>query len=103
MLWRQEFGSGIPLILGADQKKKFILSYFVPHKCDIPWTPTHQACKILSHYSNIVFVGESLMRYLRQAFFIILRDHDLIRGGIQTSTFIDMCQCDGQFSEHGVC
>lgn len=82
-------------------------SYFVPAKHDIPILSAKQSCAILSQYSHIFTVGDSLTRHLRQGIFMLLRQ-DLVLGGIHSSKKFGpqnpyQCRCDGQFSEHSMC
>lgn len=85
-------------------------SFFVPANCDLPPLSTHQVCAVMSSYTHVVTIGDSMTRHLRQGFYIALTNN-FVGGGmvfpahrrqVAPSDFYS-CQCDGQFSEHHNC
>ena len=82
-------------------------SNFVPHGCDIHLFSPPEACSILSKFSHVTFIGDSLTRHHYQGTLMILRG-DLRNGAAALLTsdaegYYEKCQCDGQFSEHALC
>jgi len=78
-------------------------SYFVPYKCNVPALSPKRVCDVLNRFSKVVFAGDSLLRHVRQGFFMTL-NNDFIHGSmISSSNKANRCQCDGQFSEHLDC
>jgi hypothetical protein len=79
-------------------------SYFVPAHCDVPPVIHHYACSILSEYSHVIVIGDSLTRHFHQALYVVLRN-DLALGGVVSSApfMHENCRCDGQFSEYKQC
>lgn len=81
-------------------------SAFRPYGCAVPYYTKDHACAVLSKYSQVVLIGDSLTRHLYMAF-LIVASGDLERGGypakrprkIQKA----MCRCDGMFSEAPLC
>jgi len=93
-----------PLHINSEQH----VSYFLPAKYDIPSLSSSESCSILSQYSHILMLGDSLSRHVRQAIFILLRNN-FVSGAIISSNKhgainpYDTCRCDGQFSETNKC
>lgn len=54
---------------------------YVPRGCDMRWYDTRQACEILNRYSQVVLVGDSMLRHLIGALNVLLRE-DLGYGGV---------------------
>ena len=81
-------------------------SIFSPHACSYRWYTPSDMCQIFSGFSHVRLVGDSLMRHLNQALFMLLRG-DYEYGGIPLQMgnleVFEKCRCDSQFSEHGMC
>jgi hypothetical protein len=80
-------------------------SFFAPLKCSFKWFSPREACTVLSRYSTLYFVGDSLTRHLVQAVDIILNgnfEYGALPHG-KPSRIYDDCRCDGQFSEASEC
>ena len=88
------------------EAEKPVESWFIPQSCSFRWYTSHEICNLLGRFSQIILVGDSLMRHIHQALFMLLRD-DLQSGGMPLHlvevTQYDKCSCDGQFSEHLFC
>lgn len=82
------------------------VTWFQPKDCSFRWYTSQQACQILGKFSQIYLVGDSIMRHVHHAVFMVLRD-DLQYGSLplllDDASEYEMCQCDGQFSEHVLC
>lgn len=82
------------------------LTWFSPNTCSFRWYSKEEVCQILGRFSHVHLVGDSLMRHVGQAFFMLLRD-DYKYGALPiqlgNSEVYDNCRCDGQFSEHPLC
>ena len=96
--------SSSPTLL-SPLEKEMSGTYFLPESCRIPYTSPRQLCATLNQFSQVVLIGDSIMRHIRQAMYMTLRNNDLIVGGILSSSEIpyNKCHCDGQFSEHLDC
>ena len=66
--------------------------------CRIPWINGDGICKIINNYSNVLLIGDSLVRHTTQALLMLLKE-DLRHGGFVRETFDARFSCDGQFSE----
>ena len=79
---------------------------FTPAACTYRWYTATDMCHILGRFSQVRLVGDSLMRHVAQALFMLVRN-DLQYGALplqlENTEVYDKCQCDGQFSEHGLC
>lgn len=54
---------------------------YVPRHCDMRWYDTREACEILNRYSQVVLVGDSMLRHITGALNVLLRE-DLGYGGV---------------------
>lgn len=86
-------------------EKEQVGSHFVPFGCRIEAFTPDQICNVLNQYSQVVLMGDSLLRHIHQAIYISL-SNDYAVGGVISSQKggpYDLCRCDGQFSEHRAC
>lgn len=74
-----------------------------PRGCDMRWYTTDEICDILSRFSYIWFIGDSLMRHVTSAVHLQMRQ-DLIEGGYTKwrPNKLEDCTCNGA-SENGGC
>jgi hypothetical protein len=74
--------------------------------CVLRWFSPHEVCSLLSRFSIVWWHGDSLVRHMMQALFI-LASGDLQHGGypphFQHKIIKGPCGCDGQFSESLQC
>ena len=87
------------------QNPEAFQSFFVPHGCAFKWFSPREACTVLSRYSKLYFVGDSLTRHLVQGVTMVLNGN-LEYGAVphaKESRIYDDCRCDGQFSEAKEC
>ncbi|KAB8737511.1 hypothetical protein FH972_026470 [Carpinus fangiana] len=76
---------------------------YVPRGCDMRWYTTEEVCEIMSRFSYVWTVGDSLMRHVTSAIHLLMRE-DLIEGGYtkwRPNSSQD-CTCRGA-SENGAC
>lgn len=82
------------------------IAQWVPHSADCSGEEfsKNSACDFLQkHISNLVFVGDSLIRHFFTAFAILVTD-DYMRGALNTklkSEILKMCEGEYQFIDHG--
>ncbi|KAJ8607347.1 hypothetical protein MRB53_040365 [Persea americana] len=86
---------------------------YIPRGCDMRWYTSEEVCEILSRFSHIFFMGDSIMRLVNNAFYILLRE-DIGLGAIAgwdfkpvknwyiTTKTVRECMCNAQF-ENGAC
>lgn len=84
---------------------------YIPDGCDLRWYSVDEICFVLSRFSHVYIVGDSLQRMLTQALFILLRQ-DLGLGGVAAwelkrrqpepgqTTNIKDCLCEDQIRRH---
>ena len=81
-------------------------SYFEPYQCSPAWRTADDICDVLHSFAYVLFIGDSLLRHISQALFMLLT-RDLQYGGLPRMSrqvgLYDTCRCDGQFSENDVC
>ena len=81
-------------------------TWFAPHGCIFRWFSPLKICHILGKFPQIRMVGDSLLRHVNQALFMLLKG-DLQYGALpyslQDVDVYNRCRCDGQFSEHALC
>ncbi|KAI1090073.1 hypothetical protein F5B19DRAFT_484822 [Rostrohypoxylon terebratum] len=73
---------------------------YVPRGCDMRWFTTFEACEILGRYSQVILVGDSMLRHVMGALNIFIRE-DLGYGAV-TYWNLDAeekrkCFCNNQF------
>ena len=61
---------------------------YVPRRCDMRWYDTREACEILNRYSQVVLIGDSMLRHITGALNVLLRE-DLGYGGVTDWNFND--------------
>ncbi|KAI0015206.1 hypothetical protein F4780DRAFT_773700 [Xylariomycetidae sp. FL0641] len=73
---------------------------YMPRDCDMQWFTTAEACEVLGRFSQVILVGDSMLRHVIGAINIILRE-DLGYGGVTNWNFNDEesnhCFCNHQF------
>ncbi|KAK5634029.1 hypothetical protein RRF57_009743 [Xylaria bambusicola] len=73
---------------------------YIPRGCDMRWFTTEEVCKILGHFSQVILVGDSMLRHVIGALNIIVRE-DLGYGGVTDWNFdsreMERCFCNDQF------
>ncbi|KAI1392360.1 uncharacterized protein F4822DRAFT_126619 [Hypoxylon trugodes] len=73
---------------------------YVPRGCDMQWFDTWDVCRILSKYSQVILVGDSMLRHVIGALNILVRE-DLGYGGVTDWNFNEQekrkCFCNNQF------
>ena len=88
------------------EMEKTSLTSFLPNTCSFKWYSSEEICQILSRFSQVRLLGDSFLRHVGQALFMLLRD-DYKYGGLPlllgNPRVYDSCRCDGQFSEHALC
>ena len=76
---------------------------YSPGGCDMRWFRPDEVCQILSRFSRVQIIGDSLMRSLATALNLLMRT-DLYNGG-RTSWVPDPkgsdCHCAGAFQDRG--
>ncbi|OTA99125.1 hypothetical protein M426DRAFT_27803 [Hypoxylon sp. CI-4A] len=76
---------------------------YVPRGCDMQWFSTFEVCRILGRFSQVILVGDSMLRHIIGALNILIRE-DLGYGGVTDWNF-DLnekrkCFCNNQFDVH---
>lgn len=76
---------------------------YSPRDCDMRWFRPDEMCEILSRFSRVQIIGDSLMRNLAVALNLLMRT-DLYNGG--RTTWVDDpegadCHCSGPFEDRG--
>ncbi|KAI1206760.1 uncharacterized protein F4807DRAFT_463450 [Annulohypoxylon truncatum] len=78
-------------------------SPYMPRGCDMQWFSTLEACEILGRYSQVILVGDSMLRHVIGALNILIRE-DLGYGGVTDWNFDAeekrKCFCHNQFDVH---
>ncbi|KAJ3579915.1 hypothetical protein NPX13_g655 [Xylaria arbuscula] len=73
---------------------------YIPRGCDMRWYTTEEVCKILGRFSQVILVGDSMLRHVIGALNIIVRE-DLGYGGVTDWNFDarekERCFCNDQF------
>ncbi|KAI0522224.1 hypothetical protein F5B22DRAFT_634126 [Xylaria bambusicola] len=73
---------------------------YIPRGCDMRWYTTEEVCKILGRFSQVILVGDSMLRHVIGALNIIVRE-DLGYGGVTDWNFdsreMERCFCNDQF------
>ncbi|KAI1451238.1 hypothetical protein F4805DRAFT_464019 [Annulohypoxylon moriforme] len=73
---------------------------YLPRGCDMRWFNTFEACEILGRYSQVILVGDSMLRHVIGALNILIRE-DLGYGGVTDWNFDAeekrKCFCNDQF------
>ena len=81
-------------------------SAFVPASCSYAWYSVSAMCEIMSRYSTVHLLGDSITRHYHQGLLMLLTD-DWKFGGLPRLSpqqqLYEQCACDGQFSEHEIC
>lgn len=85
---------------------------FIPFGCDFHWYSTEEICTIISRFSHIFIIGDSLQRMMVTALNILLRQ-DIGLGGIgewgfepaavatnESVNALSDCMCEHQFNRH---
>jgi hypothetical protein len=85
-------------------EKEILPSSFSPSKCKIPTLSPQNICRIMSKFSQIVLLGDSLMRHVYEGMLIGLTD-DVVDYLVPVTnhSYNDLCKCDGMFSESAAC
>ncbi|KAI1433579.1 hypothetical protein GGR50DRAFT_667701 [Xylaria sp. CBS 124048] len=73
---------------------------YIPRGCDLQWFTTEEVCEILGRFSQVVLIGDSMLRHVIGALNIIVREN-LGYGGVTDWNFDDRekerCFCNDQF------
>ncbi|KAI0534063.1 hypothetical protein GGR58DRAFT_516436 [Xylaria digitata] len=73
---------------------------YIPRGCDMQWYTTKEVCEILGRFSQVVLVGDSMLRHVIGALNVIVRE-DLGYGGVTDWNFDarerERCFCNDQF------
>ncbi|KAI1420815.1 hypothetical protein F5Y12DRAFT_86300 [Xylaria sp. FL1777] len=73
---------------------------YIPRGCDMQWYTTEEVCKILGQFSQVILVGDSMLRHVIGALNIIVREN-LGYGGVTDWNFDarerERCFCNDQF------
>ncbi|KAK9448255.1 uncharacterized protein V1518DRAFT_375171 [Limtongia smithiae] len=76
---------------------------YIPRGCDMRWYTTSEACEIVERFDRIGVVGDSMMRQMVGALFVLLRK-DLGYGAVHQWQFSEAqkfnCFCDAQVNVH---
>lgn len=59
---------------------------YLPRGCDMQWFNTREVCEILGRYSQVILVGDSMLRHVIGALNILIRE-DLGYGGVTDWNF----------------
>lgn len=59
---------------------------YIPRGCDMQWYTTEEVCEILGRFSQVILVGDSMLRHVIGALNIIIRE-DLGYGGVTDWNF----------------
>jgi hypothetical protein len=46
---------------------------YIPRGCDMRWFSAEEICVILSRFHKVIITGDSIMRHVNQALYILLR------------------------------
>lgn len=100
-------GNGSPICRTVGELVETITHHVSNYTCQIQWMPNEEICTTLAQYSMITWAGDSLMRHMTQALYILLKQ-DLQHGGFprrldNADIPYKFCSCDGQFSESAIC
>ncbi|KAI1779263.1 hypothetical protein F4818DRAFT_438048 [Hypoxylon cercidicola] len=73
---------------------------YIPRGCDMQWFSTWEVCEILGRYSQVILVGDSMLRHVIGALNVLIRE-DLGYGGVTDWNFSEeekrKCFCNKQF------
>ncbi|KAI0439460.1 hypothetical protein F4803DRAFT_46690 [Xylaria telfairii] len=73
---------------------------YIPRGCDMQWYTTEEVCEILGRFSQVILVGDSMLRHVIGALNIIVREN-LGSGGVTDWNFDarekERCFCNDQF------
>ncbi|KAI1755691.1 hypothetical protein F4782DRAFT_364733 [Xylaria castorea] len=73
---------------------------YIPRGCDMVWHTTEEVCDILGRFSQVVLVGDSMLRHVIGALNVIVREN-LGSGGVTDWNFNvrekERCFCNDQF------
>ena len=88
-----------------DLERAQLPSTFIPHQCHIPLLTPDDMCTVLNQFSHILFSGDSLSRHVLDGFYTSLKNAFVWNGMLddRNATRVEMCRCDGQFSEDDTC
>ena len=101
-------GNGSPQCKTLHELVETITHPVANYTCQVPWMSNEEICSVLDQYSIVFWSGDSLMRHMTQALYILLRQ-DLQYGGYPTVPVAGepvshkSCSCDGQYSESTLC
>jgi hypothetical protein len=77
---------------------------YMPRGCDMRWFTTEEVCEILGRFEKVVIVGDSMMRHLIGAIYVLIRE-DLGYGGVTDWNFnaqeMRDCFCNSQMNVKG--
>ncbi|KAK9487765.1 hypothetical protein V1527DRAFT_459499 [Lipomyces starkeyi] len=72
---------------------------YMPRDCDMRWYTTEEACSILERFDRVAVIGDSMMRQMLGALYVLLRK-DMGYGGVTGWNFNDQekadCFCNAQ-------
>ena len=80
-------------------------SLFHPFNCSIPSYSPNEMCVAMTPYTNVLLLGDSLLRHVHQGLMVVATT-DWERGGLPgkvTPRQFNDCRCDGMFSEVSWC
>ncbi|KAI0838320.1 hypothetical protein F5Y06DRAFT_287403 [Hypoxylon sp. FL0890] len=73
---------------------------YLPRGCDMQWFNTVEVCEVLGRYSQVIIVGDSMLRHVIGALNILIREN-LGYGGVTDWNFSEdekrKCFCNNQF------
>ncbi|KAI1124833.1 hypothetical protein F5Y10DRAFT_279882 [Nemania abortiva] len=73
---------------------------YIPRDCDMQWYTTEEVCEILGRFSQVILVGDSMLRHVIGALNILVREN-LGYGGVTDWNFDgrerERCFCNDQF------
>ncbi|KAI1734803.1 hypothetical protein F4680DRAFT_330723 [Xylaria scruposa] len=73
---------------------------YIPRGCDMVWYTTEEVCDILGRFSQVILVGDSMLRHVIGALNVIVREN-LGSGGVTDWNFDnrekERCFCNDQF------
>lgn len=70
---------------------------YTPRGCDMRWFSSWEACDILGRYSQVILVGDSMLRHIIGALNILIRE-DMGYGGVTNWNFDEEEKYDGNIS-----
>ena len=98
-----------PRPTSSSLQREVVPSVFHPQGCGVPSFTPQRLCSALADYSDVLLIGDSLMRHVRQALMMV-SSGDWEHGawpvdstnGAKAQDRSD-CRCDGSFSEVAYC